>query len=150
MTRFGIIAGSVLALSFPVTAASAASLSGFGAVTSGTDAGIVKIHGVHRSCESDRFGWHRSPWWGDRDSCRSHWGWGWGRWRGHRDHDDDDRHGQRHDGRNGRDDDDRRGPRNEGRNGHDHDDNRPVARGEYHPPQQQQVPAQRKWNQGSY
>ena len=148
MTRFGIIAGSVLALSFPVTAASAASLSGFGAVASGTDAGIVKIHGVHRSCDSDRFGWHRSPWWGDRDSCRSHWG--WGRWRGHHGHDDDDRHGWRHEGRNGRDDDDHRGSRNEGRNGHDRDDNRPVARGEYHPPQQQQVPAQRKWNQGSY
>ena len=139
MTRFGLAAGSLLALSISVSAASAASLSGFGAVASGADAGIVKVHGVHRSCDEGRFGWHRSSPWGERIPCRPHrgWGWGWGRG-GHRGHDGDNHRDRRHEGRNDR----------------DHNGNgRPVVRSQQQPlphHQAQQVPASRKWNQGSY
>jgi hypothetical protein len=110
MKRFVLTAGGALALALTATAASAASLSGFGAAAPrGLEAGIVKVHGVHRSCEEGRFGWHRSTPWG-REACRPHFnrGWGWGGWgggwRGPRHDYDGPRHGW-NGGRHDRDDD---------------------------------------------
>ena len=101
MKRIVILAGGLAALALSATVAPAGSYSNVGsnfgsAASRGSDAGIVKVHGVHRSCEEGRFGWHRSTPWGS-EACRPHFsrGWGWGGgWRNHRDRDfDGPRHG---------------------------------------------------------
>ena len=112
MNKFSAAAGALIALGLSATASSAAPYTGAGKLTSGFDAGVIQVHGVHRECVRGRFGWHRSTPWGGRLVCRPH----FQRW-------DGDRHDGHHGGR-GRDDD-----RHDGR-GRDHDrnDDRPARR----------------------
>lgn len=48
----------------------------FGAVGNALDTGaaseIIQVHGKHKSCRRDRYGWHRSTVWG-RLSCVPEW-----------------------------------------------------------------------------
>ena len=44
-----------------------------GQVTDGLSNGLVPVHGFHRSCRRDRFGWHRHNRFGERRRCRR-WG----------------------------------------------------------------------------
>lgn len=95
MKRIAIAAAGLMALALSATASSAAPLSGLGSQGSGVEAGIVKVHGMHRSCRLGRWGWHRSIW-GGREECRPHVEFRWG---GHRrrHHDWDRGRGRDHD-----------------------------------------------------
>lgn len=84
MKRIAITAAGFVALALSATASSAAPLSGLGTQGAGIEAGIIKVHGIHRSCEAGRWGWHRSTWRG-RIACAPFFQRNWRR--GH-----DDRH----------------------------------------------------------
>ena len=79
----GVAAAAAIALTASV--ASAAPFSGLGRADTGFNAGIIKVHGVHRECVEGRWGWHRSTPWGGRQACRPM----WNKWR----------HGGHHEGR---------------------------------------------------
>ena len=64
-----IVALSAFAMIAPA-AAQAAPGAGLGTVPAATDSALVKVHGVHRSCERGGAGWHRSPRPGVRIVCR--------------------------------------------------------------------------------
>lgn len=68
-----ILATTFLALGTALGAAtaSAAPLGGLGhAAPQAADANLIKVHGVHRTCERGPAGWHRSPRKGVRIACR--------------------------------------------------------------------------------
>lgn len=69
MKRIALAAAGLMALVATSTASTAAPLSGYGSKATGIETGIVKVHGVHRSCQLGRWGWHRSTWSG-RLWCR--------------------------------------------------------------------------------
>ena len=72
----GVAAAAAIALSASV--ASAAPFSGLGKADTGFNAGIIKVHGVHRECVEGRWGWHRSTPWGGRVACSPP---RWNKWR---------------------------------------------------------------------
>ena len=51
-------------------AAVAGAAPNVGPVPNGVSAGPILVHGDHRSCERDRFGWHRHNRYGERRECR--------------------------------------------------------------------------------
>lgn len=69
------LAGFAGALSFALLATSAQAAP-FGAAGNATSAGaeseIIQVHGLHSSCQRDRFGWHRQYLWG-RQRCTPTW-----------------------------------------------------------------------------
>jgi hypothetical protein len=70
-----LIAGlaGVLSIGFLASAAQAAPLGGAGkASATGASSEIIQVHGLHSSCQRDRFGWHRSYIWG-RQRCGPTW-----------------------------------------------------------------------------
>lgn len=79
LSTIGAVATVMLALS-AASASAAGPGSGLGGLR-GTIDGIIKVHGVHRSCELGAAGWHRSPRPGVRIACRpprprgAHWMW---------------------------------------------------------------------------
>ncbi len=81
MKRIAIAAAGLMALALSATVTTAAPLSGLGSQAAGIDAGIVKVHGIHRSCRLGHWGWHRSTWHG-RQWCRPYSENRWN-WRGH-------------------------------------------------------------------
>jgi hypothetical protein len=50
--------------------ASAAPVTNIGDTVQGPASSVLKVHGFHRSCERDRYGWHRHSEWGERRRCR--------------------------------------------------------------------------------
>lgn len=77
-----IMAGGLFVLLAGVGSAQAAPAGGMLKPLSGaTEVGIVKVHGVHRSCELGPRGWHRSLPSGRRVECRparpKGWFWIW-------------------------------------------------------------------------
>lgn len=94
-----ILAGAALvtAIALGATGASAAPLSGFGKAAA-ADAGIIKVHGMHRECVEGRMGWHRSTPWGGRVACSPPWRkfdrHGRGHGHGHGNHHGYDKHAQ--------------------------------------------------------
>ncbi|MGD9783686.1 MAG: hypothetical protein AB7E80_04600 [Hyphomicrobiaceae bacterium] len=52
--------------------ASAAPMGALAGTKAGDASGIVKVHGVHRSCQLGRWGWHRSLPYGGRVACSVH------------------------------------------------------------------------------
>jgi hypothetical protein len=50
--------------------ASAAPVTNIGDMVQGPASSVLKVHGFHRSCERDRYGWHRHNEWGERRRCR--------------------------------------------------------------------------------
>lgn len=89
-------AGALIALAISASAASAASMPVYGLQAAELEAGIVQVHGLHRSCELGPRGWHRSAPWG-RVPCRPVF---IQKWRGHHnDHGDRGRGRDDHDGR---------------------------------------------------
>lgn len=69
------LAGLAGALSFALlaTSAQAAPLGAAGQATSAVAASeVIQVHGLHSSCQRDRFGWHRSYLWG-RQRCAPVW-----------------------------------------------------------------------------
>jgi hypothetical protein len=55
--------------------AATASLAGaapshVGQLADGASSGVVKVHGDHRHCARDRYGWHRHNRFGERRRCR--------------------------------------------------------------------------------
>ena len=87
MKRIAIAAAGLMALALSATASSAAPISGLGSQAAGVEAGVVKVHGIHRSCQLGRWGWHRSTWHG-REWCRPYVGNNWNWRRHHRRHND--------------------------------------------------------------
>lgn len=68
--KFSILgATAAVALAMTATAASAAPGAGLGSKP-GVASGLIQVHGVHRSCELGRAGWHRTPRPGLRVACR--------------------------------------------------------------------------------
>lgn len=68
-----IMATTILALGAALSAgtASAAPAGGLGsAVPQAAGGELIKVHGVHRSCERGPGGWHRNPRKGVRITCR--------------------------------------------------------------------------------
>ena len=67
-----IIAAVILGLGTALAAgaASAAPAGGFGSAVPQADAGLIKVHGIHSTCERGPAGWHRSPRKGVRIECR--------------------------------------------------------------------------------
>lgn len=39
-------------------------------ISGGLQTDIIQVHGDHRDCRRDRFGWHRHNRWGERRTCR--------------------------------------------------------------------------------
>ena len=118
MKRMLATAGALLALAMTASAATAASLPVYGQLAGAElESGLIEVHGLHRSCEPGRRGWHRSLPWG-RLECRPHfrnfgfYGYGYGNGH-HRRHDHHDDRGR---GRGGSHDGEGRGGR-----GGDHD-----------------------------
>lgn len=66
-----VVALAAFALVAPA-AANAAPVSGLGTAPAVKDGALIKVHGVHRSCELGKYGWHRSPPGGGRIECRPH------------------------------------------------------------------------------
>lgn len=64
-----IAALSALAFVASAATASAAPLTGLDKVPAAEN-GVIQVHGRHRSCELGGRGWHRSPRFGDRITCR--------------------------------------------------------------------------------
>lgn len=92
MKKLIAAAVGLLALGAVATSANAAPLAGakgLAVVQTEVSSNVIKVHGVHRSCRLDRFGWHRAPFPGARRYCggpRRY-------WRKHRHH---RRHHHRH------------------------------------------------------
>jgi hypothetical protein len=53
------------------TLAGAAPATKLGNVAPEADSIVLQVHGSHRSCSRDRFGWHRHNDWGERRRCRT-------------------------------------------------------------------------------
>ena len=83
MKTFAVVAGALSAIAMMASGATAAPGAGLGSAVRNENAGIVKVHGLHRACLEGRRGWHRSTVWGGRIECYPR----WRRW--NRDHHDD-------------------------------------------------------------
>jgi hypothetical protein len=56
-------------LAATISMANAASVP-VGQIPNGVGNALTLIHGDHRSCRRDRYGWHRHNRWGERRRCR--------------------------------------------------------------------------------
>ncbi|MBN8911174.1 MAG: hypothetical protein J0H65_03775 [Rhizobiales bacterium] len=70
-----LIAGlaGALSIGFLASAAQAAPLGAAGSASAtGASTEVIQVHGLHSSCQRDRFGWHRAYIWG-RQRCAPAW-----------------------------------------------------------------------------